>query len=432
MSAILALARSRPFAFGMGYSLMKTAGCDLMVQKVVEKRENIDWKRNTAFASFGLFYLGGVQYLLYVPIFGRIFPNAANFASKSIPDKLKDVKGIRDLFSQVFLDQMVHHPLLYFPVFYTIKDFVTSDKPDPFRAVTEYSHNIKEDLVALWKVWIPSTFLNFAFMPMWARIPWVASTSLIWTCILSAMRGGSEVPEQNVFAGVDATTMELMTRTVIGAAPVLDATQKHLLVFMRGFDRPGIVSSLSKQIFEGGGSITTSKMMSLGQEFAVIMHVSCPPAKLDELKCGLCPSLTNAPKAASGSRLQTHLTRSGSGMDGHTAPDGVHVSVRVIDPSHIDAPPTPAFVGKVWLTGVDQPGLLYHLSQTLSDQGLSIEHLQTEQHMPNRTGGPQLFSTHCHVIGEAHPDMVALKRSLKELEGKLGVACSIETASVHK
>jgi len=28
--------------------------------------------------------------------------------------------------------------------------------------------------------------------------------------------------------------------------------------------------------------------------------------------------------------------------------------------------------------------------------------------------------------------MVALKRSLKELEGKLGVACSIETASVHK
>ena len=34
---------------------------------------------------------------------------------------------------QVFLDQMVHHPLLYFPVFYMIKDFVTSDVPSPTR-----------------------------------------------------------------------------------------------------------------------------------------------------------------------------------------------------------------------------------------------------------------------------------------------------------
>ena len=47
----------------------------------------------------------------------------------------------------------------------------------------------QEDLVALWKLWVPSTFLNFALMPMWARIPWVATTSLLWTCILSAMRG---------------------------------------------------------------------------------------------------------------------------------------------------------------------------------------------------------------------------------------------------
>ena len=37
MAAILRLAKSRPFAFGMGYSLFKTSGCDLMVQKVVEK-----------------------------------------------------------------------------------------------------------------------------------------------------------------------------------------------------------------------------------------------------------------------------------------------------------------------------------------------------------------------------------------------------------
>jgi hypothetical protein len=44
---------------------MKTAFSDLLVQKVVERREYIDWNRNGAFATFGLLYLGGVQYFLY-------------------------------------------------------------------------------------------------------------------------------------------------------------------------------------------------------------------------------------------------------------------------------------------------------------------------------------------------------------------------------
>ena len=196
MAAIMALARSRPLAFGMGYSLLKTAGCDLMVQKIVEKRENIDWKRNLAFGTFGFFYLGGIQYAIYVPLFSRLFPGAASFAAKSVADKLKDPKGIRELFYQVFLDQCVHHPFLYFPVFYMIKDFVTSETPNPVAAVEEYSSNMNEDLIALWKIWVPSTFLNFALMPMHLRIPWVATTSLIWTCILSSMRGMHHVPMQ--------------------------------------------------------------------------------------------------------------------------------------------------------------------------------------------------------------------------------------------
>ena len=82
-------------------------------------------------------------------------------------------------------------------------------------------------------MWIPSTFLNFAFMPMWARIPWVASTSLIWTCILSAMRGSSDVPASNVFVGVDHETMELVTRTVVGPAPRLDPSRAHVLLVVR-------------------------------------------------------------------------------------------------------------------------------------------------------------------------------------------------------
>ena len=421
MSAIIALARSRPFAFGMGYSLLKTAGCDLMVQKVVEKRESIDWKRNAAFASFGLFYLGGVQYFLYVPVFSRIFPTAGSFATKSIAEKLKDPVGIRNVFLQVFLDQMVHHPIMYFPVFYMIKDFVTSDKPDPVRAVGEYRTNMSEDLIALWKVWIPSTFLNFSLMPMWGRIPWVASTSLIWTCILSAMRGGSDVPATNVYSQVDSTSMELITRTVVGPAPRLDPSQGHLLVFVRGTDRPGIISNLTKRLYDHGGSITTSKMMSLGPEFAVILHVCCGHDQLAALKQDLCPARGGAAAAS-------------QEMAAHTHADGVQVMVRELDPSAAAAAsaPLPLFTGKVWLTGVDKPGLLYHLSQTLADFDLSIEHLQTEQHHQSHPEAPHFFSTHCHVVSSSQPDMAALKRALKQLERDLNVVCSIEAVEVMK
>ena len=82
----------------------------------------LDWKRNAAFATFGFLYLGGVQYTIYVPIFGRMFPNAAKFAAKPLKKKLKDTKGMFQVIAQTFLDQCVHHPLMYFPAFYCTKE----------------------------------------------------------------------------------------------------------------------------------------------------------------------------------------------------------------------------------------------------------------------------------------------------------------------
>ena len=38
------------------------------------------------------------------------------------------------------------------------------------------------------------------------------------------------------------------------------------------------------------------------------------------------------------------------------------------------------FSAKLWLTGPDKPGLLFRLSEVISEQKLNIEHLQTEQH----------------------------------------------------
>jgi hypothetical protein len=161
----------RPLAFGLCISTAKTSACDLLVQITIEKKERIDWRRNAFFGAFGFFYLGGAQYALYVPLFGRIFPGAAEFAAKSVKEKLKDGRGLAALFGQLFLDQFVVSPFVYFPAFYAAREIVVNaDKPDMGRAMTAYRKNMTEDLFALWKIWVPSMFLNFAFMPMWARI----------------------------------------------------------------------------------------------------------------------------------------------------------------------------------------------------------------------------------------------------------------------
>lgn len=270
-----------PMAFGIALSGFKTSFSDLLVQKVVERREKVDWRRNAAFAAFGFVYLGGVQYTLYVPIFGRLFPNAARFAAKPLAQKLTDVKGMVNLCAQTFLDQCVHHPLMYFPAFYITKEVVMSDTPDVMKVLREYKKNMKEDLLALWKIWVPATMFNFAFMPMHLRIPFVAGVSLLWTCVLSAMRGGDVAHSTDMAGGaVTGASYQLLQEGLdtFNRTPVeLDDNMYHVNISAAGKDRPGLVAMLSRHIAREGGNVTMSKMVRLGEDFIIQMHVAVPP-----------------------------------------------------------------------------------------------------------------------------------------------------------
>jgi len=247
-------------------------------------------------------------------------------------------------------------------------------------------------------------------MPMWARIPWVATTSMVWTCIISAMRGSSDVPLRDVIVGFDSKTMALVTRTIVGAPLQLNTERSHLLVVLRGPDRPGIVTELTRRLYQMDGSITTSKMMSLGPEFAIMLHVEVPKEKLADITDDL-----------TGTRLQSHLT--GTVIGQH---ENLQISLRHILPRMVDSP---VFAGKVWLTGVDKPGLVYRLCEMLTEQGLNIEHLQTEQHAAT-DDSPRLFSTHCHVHGSREPDLTVLRQNMRALEKELSVRCDLEVMTM--
>ena len=75
LSRLTAVPAKYPVYFGVGISCVKTSFSDYLVQKLVERKEKVDWKRNAAFAAFGFFYLGGVQYGIYVQLFGRMLPS---------------------------------------------------------------------------------------------------------------------------------------------------------------------------------------------------------------------------------------------------------------------------------------------------------------------------------------------------------------------
>lgn len=375
-----------PFAFGVCISTVKTSFSDFLVQKVVEKREKIDWKRNAAFAAFGCVYLGGFQYVLFVPFFGRVFPKAASFAAKPLRDKLKDTKGMLTVCAQVFIDQFIHHPLLYFPAFYLTKEFVMSDKPDVNKTMAIYKHNMKDDLLALWKIWIPSGIINFSFMPMWGRIPWVAATSFIWTCVLSSMRGGDVVHAPDMamgsVSGASMTLMEEGIEEMIYSSPVeLDKHLAHFCISAAGPDRVGWVSTLASAVAEKDGNITHSKMIRFGQDFIVLMHVAVPPEKLGN--------------------LVSYLKKSDE-----LKPLNIQTSFLTKRQTILDKKPKMGI--RIHCVGEDRPGMLAAIANKVNEEKLSVENITTELKMGKNGKRDFVINCDCTSTRRSTPDELEL------------------------
>ena len=196
---ILSLAERAPLRFAMGFGAVKTVAADALVQRYMEGLEEFDRHRLAVFFSFGLIQVGFVQFQLYVNAFGWAFPNAAKFAAAPWAAKLRDAAGLRNLAAQVGFDQFVYHPLCYFPVFYTCKEIIQSGthKSISLRdAVSTYAANVRDDLQALWRLFIPTACVQFSVMPMHLRVPFAASVGFVWCGILSVRRGAELTTER--------------------------------------------------------------------------------------------------------------------------------------------------------------------------------------------------------------------------------------------
>ena len=189
---ILGFAKSQPWKTNIIIATLKTAACDYLVQRYIEKREEIPWKRNAVFAVFGCFYLGGVQWFIYVDVMKKLFPGMAAFGAKSLREKLRDPAGMRALLGQVAFDNFVHYPLIYFPVFYVFKETIQGAGADvssiASSGLSKYQTNAVEDNLSMWALWVPGDLIVYA-VPLWMRLPLNHGLSFIWTCYLSFLRG---------------------------------------------------------------------------------------------------------------------------------------------------------------------------------------------------------------------------------------------------
>ena len=155
-TGILAYMRSNPYKANVIIATFKTALCDVLVQRYIEGKEQIDWKRNAVFWCFGLGYLGMFQWYIYVTCFKRWFPGMALFASQSLGDKLRNASGMRELLKQVAFDNFVHYPFIYFPFFYVFKETIQgtgyeSPLAIPAYGLAKYQTNCVEDnLLPAW------------------------------------------------------------------------------------------------------------------------------------------------------------------------------------------------------------------------------------------------------------------------------------------
>eukprot|EP00440_Ansanella_granifera_P020149 gb/GFBE01021889.1/.p1 GENE.gb/GFBE01021889.1/~~gb/GFBE01021889.1/.p1 ORF type:complete len:241 (+),score=52.90 gb/GFBE01021889.1/:1-723(+) len=187
-------AARHPFAFQLVVATAKTSAADLMTQVVVEKKSltEVDWKRNGIFVVFGFVYLGCFQYWLMVNKFRQWFPTMDRFAKLPFAEKLKDTAGIIDAAKMVVFDLAVHMPLMYFPSYYSVKEFVSGKTWNPIDwvkdGVTKYTNNFVADYTACVKLWGPSDCIQFV-LPVHIRMPFRHLVSFFWTAYVSFTRG---------------------------------------------------------------------------------------------------------------------------------------------------------------------------------------------------------------------------------------------------
>jgi hypothetical protein len=211
-SSLLAIPKKHPNAFQIAIACVKTGAADLLVQTQVEGRTlsydkggngTVDTKRSWLFCAFGGLFLGVFQGHLLVTLFARWFPTMKKMAALPFSKKITYTAGLLDVLKMSLFDIFVYSPFMYFPTFFTFKEFIydlaasEQDNWDGFHpmqygtaAFTNWKREIVEGTKATLVLWGPCNCIGFV-LPLWLRMPWRHCVSFVWTLYMSYVHGSS-------------------------------------------------------------------------------------------------------------------------------------------------------------------------------------------------------------------------------------------------
>ena len=161
----------------LGYNMAAAAGLaftgDVICQFVIEKHEQMDWRRALAVVSFSTLYTGGLCHYVYpmYPVWAaRMIPRAIGSSTLS--------NGI----GCTVIDNCIHSPFIYLPTFYYWTGTIQGE------SVKEAHQHLKDDwwIVAstCFYMWVPIQFLNFTVVPPRYRLVFVNVCNLVWNTTL--------------------------------------------------------------------------------------------------------------------------------------------------------------------------------------------------------------------------------------------------------
>lgn len=171
---------------------------------------------------------------------------------------------------------------------------------------------------------------------------------------------------------------------------------KRLVISALGNDSPGIVNELSKTVLDQGGNISESRMMVLGNEFAMMLLVTGPEECIDNIISKL---------EETGEKLNLTLIAKETQAQVSTV-DRVPYQVNVVS--------------------MDHPGIVHNISDFFSSHNLNIEEVETQTYPAAHTGTP-MFSLDMIISLPADKSVRALRDEFLVFCDDLNLDASLES-----
>lgn len=171
--------------------------------------------------------------------------------------------------------------------------------------------------------------------------------------------------------------------------------QTQVVLTLIGPDRPGLVEALSDEIARVGGNWEQSRMARLADQFAGILRVSLPAARV--------PDLSTALKS-----LERH---------------GLRI---VVEASQAGESPRGTVAMRLEVVGNDRAGIVRDISRALAQRSVNVDELETQcEEAP--MGGGQLFRARALLHVPQALTISQLRGALEGIADDLMVDVSLAT-----